>query len=168
MLNYSILYGDEQINFKIPEGFKITSVTPKFTSFVKSVEDTTKDALLHPINCRTLSELTKGKSSACVVVTDITRECPDKKLLPPILETIEQEVNRKNITILIATGMHREMTYDEKIIKYGKSIVDSYKIIDHNGKDEKNLVSLGTTKNGTPIVISKIAYESELLISSCA
>ena len=61
--------------------------------------------------------------------------------------------------------MHREMTYDEKVEKYGKKIVEKYNILYHDGKDEKNLISLGTTKNGTPILISKISYESEFLLS---
>jgi nickel-dependent lactate racemase len=55
------------------------------------------------------------------------------------------------------------MSYGEKIEKYGKAIVDNYTIVDHNAKDE--LISLGTTKNGTPIKISKIAAASDFLIS---
>lgn len=165
-MRYSIPYGKEKISFKIPRGFNITTAIPKIRSKVKEIEIATRNALLHPVNSKPLSELTKGKSSACIVVTDITRECPDKELLPPILEIIEQEVNRKDITILVACGMHRQMTYEEKVEKYGKNIVDNYNIIDHDGKNEKNLVYLGTTKNGTPIKISKFAYDSELLLST--
>lgn len=166
MLNYSIPYGKEKIDFNIPDEFKITVVTPKLRSPVNDIEAKTRNALQHPINSRTLLELAKGKNSACIVVTDITRDCPEKQILPTILETIEHEIDRKKITILVACGMHREMTYEEKVEKYGKHIVDSYRIIDHNGKDQKNLVSMGVTKNGTPIRLSKIACDSELLVST--
>jgi lactate racemase len=120
---------------------------------------------LHPISSEPLNELVKGKNSVCIVVTDITRECPDNELLIPVLEILESELSKKNITILIANGMHRKMTYLEKVAKYGKNVVDNYKIIDHDSKNEKYLINLGKTKNETPIIISRIAFESELLIS---
>ncbi|MFQ6025847.1 MAG: nickel-dependent lactate racemase, partial [Nitrosopumilaceae archaeon] len=162
---YSVPYGKGEIHFEIPEDFKVTVAEPNARSSVKNVNAATREALLHPINSRKLSETAKGKDTACIVVTDITRSCPDKELLPPILEQIEKEVNRKDITILIAAGMHRDMTFDEKVEKYGKGIVDNYRIIDHNGEEEKNLVDLGITGNGVPIKISRIAFESELLVS---
>lgn len=163
---YSVPYGKGEIYFEIPEGFKVAIAEPNPTSSVKNINSTTRETLLRPINSRKLSDTAKGKNTACIVVTDITRACPDKELLPPILEQIEKEINRKDITILIAAGMHREMTYDEKVEKYGKDIVDNYRIIDHNGEEEKNLVYLGITRNGVPIKISKIALESELLVST--
>jgi nickel-dependent lactate racemase len=57
------------------------------------------------------------------------------------------------------------MTVDEKVSKYGKKIVENYMIIDHDSRDEKKLVNLGTTKHGTKIHVSRLAFESELLIS---
>ena len=57
------------------------------------------------------------------------------------------------------------MTVEEKVSKYGKKIVENYMIIDHDSRDEKKLVNLGTTKNGAKIHVSKLAFESELLIS---
>ena len=61
--------------------------------------------------------------------------------------------------------MHKAMSYDEKVEKYGKKISDTYRIIDHNATDENALISLGVTKNGTPIKISKIVMESDFVIS---
>ena len=162
---YSISYGKGKINFKIPEGFSIDSVIPKYTSPIISLYEKTLESILHPINSSPLPELVKGKKSVCIVVTDITRECPDKDLLIPILEVVEKEVKKENITILIAAGMHKNMSYDKKVEKYGKTITDNYRIIDHNGKDDNNLISLGSTKNGTPVKVSQIALEADFLIS---
>ena len=152
------------MNFKIPIGFSIHHAVPRQTSSLIDVYEKTLDAISHPINSESLQDLVRGKNSVCIVVTDITRECPDKEILIPVLEVVEKHVNRENITILIASGMHKSMSYDEKVEKYGKKITDNYKIIDHDG-NSGNLVSLGTTKNGTPIKISKIAIESDFLIS---
>lgn len=164
-MSCTIPYGKKQINFKIPIGIKIDTVIPNQTTSVSSIYKRTLDSILSPINSPPLLELVKGKKSICIVVTDITRECPDKELLIPILEVIEKEIKRENVTILIASGMHKNMSPEEKVEKYGKNIFDNYRVIDHNAKDENNLISLGNTKNGTPVKISKIVKESDFVIS---
>jgi nickel-dependent lactate racemase len=160
---YSIPFGKNKIKFKVPDGFSIQFAAPKQTSSIIDVYKKTLEAISNPINSKPLEDLVQGKNSVCLVVTDITRECPDKELLIPILEVIEKHVKRENITILIASGMHKSMSYDEKVEKYGKIITDNYKIIDHDVKD--NHIFLGTTKNGTPIKISQIAIKSDFLMS---
>lgn len=164
-MTYSISYGKRKINFKIPEGFSLDSIIQKHSSPVNSLYEKTLESISHPINSSPLSELVKGKKSICIVVTDITRECPDREVLVPILEVVEKEVKKENISILIAAGMHKNMSYDEKVEKYGKNIVDNYRTIDHNGKNNESLISLGITKNGTPVKVSKLALEADFLIS---
>jgi len=164
-MSYTISYGKEQIIFKIPAGIKIDSVIPKQTTTITSIYKKTLEAIKSPVNSLPLLKLIEEKKSVCIVVTDITRVCPDKELLVPILEVIEKEIKRENITILIASGMHKQMSYVEKVEKYGKEILDNYRVIDHNAKDENSLISLGNTKNGTPIKISKILKESDFVIS---
>jgi nickel-dependent lactate racemase len=162
-LNYSIPFGKKKINFKIPIGSSIHYAIPKQTLPLADIYEKTLKAISHPLNSKPLQDLVQEKKSVCIVVTDITRDCPDKELLIPILDVIENHVKRKNITILIASGMHKSMSYDEKVKKYGKKIIDNYKIIDHNAKND--LIFLGTTKYGTPIKISKAAIKSDFLIS---
>src|SRR4051794_8320802 len=66
------------------------------------------DAIANPIGSQPLSELAKGKKSACILVCDITRPVPNKLILPPLLRTLEAAgIPRTNITILVATGLHR-------------------------------------------------------------
>ena len=164
-MSYSVSYGKEKITFNIPENFSLNIVETKFVSPVKDVYEKTRHSIMHPINSPSLSNLVKDKNSVCIVVTDITRNCPDKDLLIPILEILEKEIKKENITILIASGMHKKMNYDEKVEKYGKSICDKYKIIDHDATDDSVLVSIGKIKDGNPVKISKFALESDFLIS---
>jgi lactate racemase len=164
-MSYSIAYGKGQINFKVPSNIQIDCVTPKHTKPITSIYKKTLESISSPINSPPLLELVSGKKSVCIVVTDNTRECPDKELLVPILDVIEKKIKRENITILIASGMHKKMSYQEKVEKYGKKISEAYRVIDHNAKDENSLISLGNTKNGTPIKISKIVKESDFVIS---
>ena len=55
-----------------------------------------------------LAELARGRRNACVVICDVTRPVPNAVLLPPILETLEAAgIPRREILILVATGLHR-------------------------------------------------------------
>ena len=164
-MSYYVSYGKEKIYFNIPENFSIDIVKTRPIDNVKDIIEKTRHSLLNPINSESLSNLIKGKNSACIVVTDITRKCPDKELLIPILETLEKEIKKENITILIASGMHKKMSNEEKKEKYGEAIFENYRIIDHDAIDESTLISLGKIKNGNTVKLSKFALESDFLIS---
>lgn len=165
MTSFKIPYGKEEISFDIPSGFNVTVAKSNPVSSLGNVSDLVKNSLLNPINSKPLSELIHDGDSVCIIVTDITRACPDKEILPPLVEQILEKTDPKNLTLLIASGLHREMSNEEKIEKYGEKIVKTFRIISHDARNEKELISLGTTKNGTPIKISKTAYDSDFLIS---
>src|SRR6516162_8059555 len=66
------------------------------------------DALANPIASRPLAEVARGRKNACVLVCDITRPVPNRLILPHLLRTIEgQGIARRDILILVATGLHR-------------------------------------------------------------
>jgi len=65
---------------------------------------------------------------------------------------------------LIATGTHRDMTPEEYNFVFGKhyeSLKD--RIISHDAK-KSECVSLGKSKNGTPMEVNKIAVEADRLV----
>ncbi|MEZ5362094.1 MAG: lactate racemase domain-containing protein [Bryobacterales bacterium] len=67
--------------------------------------------MAHPIGCAGLEELARSKRSAAISVCDITRPAPNKLVLPIVTAALEAGgIQPENITILIATGLHREAT----------------------------------------------------------
>jgi len=111
---------------------------------------------------------TNKLNSDCKVVIvsdDYTRPTPTKKILPGLLNFLANKgVKKEKIDILIGAGVHREMTKQEKVEKFGKEICDNYKIYHHNALEESNLCYLGETKTKIPIYINKIAVEADFLI----
>ena len=159
MITFKIPYGKKKITFEIPSESNVTLVKTKSNQIITDIAEATKHTLTHPINSKRLSEILEIDNTVCVIVTDITRNCPDREILPPLIEEIKTKIKPSNLKLLIASGMHRQMSYAEKAEKYGEKIINNYQIFDHDAKDDKNLVSLGTTKNGTPIKISKSQLE---------
>jgi len=124
-------------------------------------------ALRNPIGSKPLSEIARGKKSACILICDITRPVPNQRLLPPILRTIEAAgVPRDAITILIATGLHRPNEGEELVELVGEEIARSYRCVNHFGKDRDSHDFLGTTPKGVPVWIDKRYLQAELKITT--
>lgn len=130
-------------------------------------EGALRNALAKPIGSKPLSELAKGKKSACIVICDITRPVPNKLILPPLLKTLEEAgIPRKEICILNATGLHRPNEGAELIEMVGEEIVKNYRIENHFGKRLDEHTYLGTTPNGVPAWIDSRYIDAELKITT--
>src|SRR5262245_20595451 len=124
-------------------------------------------ALKNPTGSRPLSEIAKGKKTACVVVCDITRPVPNSLLLPPIFRTIEAAgVPRTGITILVATGLHRPNEGAELVELVGEEVAKNYRCENHHGKVKEEHDYLGTTPNGVPAWIDRRYTQAELKITT--
>jgi nickel-dependent lactate racemase len=124
-------------------------------------------ALAAPIGTPPLAELARGRRSACIVISDITRPVPNRLLLPPILATLEQSgIPRDAITILIATGTHRPNEGEELVAMVGEGIVRDYRIINHVARDPDSHRFLGTAPHGTPIHVDRAFLDADLKISA--
>ena len=97
-----------------------------------------EEAFLKPISSPTLEEIVRrkgkppGEMSVAIGVSDITRPVPYKGesgILPPLLRRLESSgIKRENIKIIVATGMHRASTPEEKVEMYGEEVADQYRI----------------------------------------
>jgi nickel-dependent lactate racemase len=121
--------------------------------------------LEQPINSPGLKDLIKKVQKILIVVDDYTRTTPTNLILPILMEKLLLAgISRKEIKLLIAYGTHRKMSHEEKKKKYGKDIVNKYEILDHNWRDDKILVKLDTTKQGTEIWINKEVLKADFVI----
>jgi nickel-dependent lactate racemase len=110
--------------------------------------------------------LAAGKRTAAIAVCDITRPAPNRLTLPPVLQRLEQVgIPREGITILIATGLHREATDAEIQTIVGAQIAANYRVVNHDARDLGSHQWLGTTKRGTPVYVDKRFVEADLHIT---
>jgi len=84
-----------------------------------------EEAFLNPISSPPLEEIIRKKGkppeqmTVAIAVSDITRPVPYKGeggILLPLLGRLESSgIKKENIKIIVATGMHRASTPDEKV-----------------------------------------------------
>ena len=159
-----IPYGKTGMTVEIPEDRVIRSRIDELSSDRPGIE-LVREAMEAPIGSPRLRELAKGKKTACLIVSDHTRPVPSRDIVPLMLKEMREGNPDIDITILVATGLHRESSLQELTAKLGEDIVKSEKIVVHDGHIPENNVEIGVLPSGSHLVIDKIAYEAELLVS---
>lgn len=131
----------------------------------KSQEQLVLDALEHPVGSPRLRTLAEGKRKIVIVTSDHTRAVPSKITLPLLLKEIRSGNPDADITILIATGLHRPTTEEEQRRMFGDEIVDHEKIAINNAFDPEQFVELCVLPYGAVFQVNRLAAECDLLVT---
>ncbi|MBM3237559.1 nickel-dependent lactate racemase [Candidatus Poribacteria bacterium] len=160
-------YGKGEVQVNIPDSNLVAVLELRPVTPIDSPQEAIFQALQEPIGSVPLAQLATGKKSACVVISDITRPVPNKLILPPILKILEENgIQRENIVILIATGIHRPNEGKELEEMVGLEIMQNYKIVNHFSGELNTHKYLGLTKKGTPVYVDKTYLEADLKITT--
>ena len=122
-------------------------------------------AMEAPMGSPKLEELAKTAEDAVIIISDHTRPVPSRLILPPMLEALRRGNPGIRITLLVATGCHRETTEAELRAKLGDEIYERENVIVHDCDDEANLVTLGILPSGATLRINRMAAEAGLLLA---
>ena len=99
----------------------------------------------------------------CIVVSDATRPVPSKLILEALTNRLNGlGVADENITVLVATGLHRRSTKEDHKIILGPSLYNRLRIIDHDSKDRESLKKCIESKD--TYFINKFYCNSDLKI----
>ena len=124
-------------------------------------------ALDAPIGSPPLEELARGAQRVVILADDLTRPTPQSKILPPLLDRLNAAgVPDGSVLVIIALGTHRYMAEDEIARRFGPEVCRRVPIVNHDWRDPDTFVDLGTTENGTPVKVNRLACEADLLIGT--
>lgn len=159
-------FGKSGIEVSVPDTFKSQVLHSRSAAGIDNPAPALDAALDHPIGSASLSELARGKKSAAISVCDITRPAPNAVTLPPLLRRLhEAGIPVDGITILIATGLHREATPEEVTAILGPAIASTYRVVSHQARDLAQHRLLGSTRRGTPVYIDERFLAADLHIT---
>jgi nickel-dependent lactate racemase len=160
-------YGRDGLDVELPDDRVVRSLSYKQADPLTDPEAELHSLLLQPNGTPSLAELAAGRSSACIVICDITRPVPNALILKPLLATLEQSgIARDRITILVATGLHRPNEGDELVEIVGQEIAREYRIENHHGQSLDEHTFLGTSPRGVPVWIDTRYVEADLKITT--
>ena len=162
-MRLDLAFGRTGLTTTLPEGYRYRLLEARSAKPLPDSAAAIETALDAPIGSKPLLDLARGKSSAAISVCDITRPAPNPQTLPPMLRRLEAAgIARDSITILIATGLHREATSAEIREIVGEQVAGCYRIVNHHARELSEHRSLGTTASGTPVYIDERFVSADL------
>ena len=158
-----LTYGREGLSVELPDYVEV--LRPKFNPGVPDEVNSIINALRDPIGSLPLSKLVKTGDRVVIVHTDITRATPNHRILPILIDELENSgIIKDDILLLNGLGTHRFQTDSELRSLLGDEIVDNYRCIQHDCNDDNVLVSLGDTSLGHPVRINRHYLEADIRI----
>jgi len=129
-------------------------------------DDDLLDAIDNPIDSPQLEQLVQASSHVAIIVDDATRPTPTKRILPLILGKLKSiGVPDQQISITIATGLHRKTTAQEKSAILSDDVMSSFNIEDNDARDPDVTAYAGTTASGKEIYLNKRILGADIVIT---
>ena len=159
-----VLYGKGRLEAEIPDKNLLGVLSPKQIKAENEAE-IIRTALENPIGTKRLRELSRDVKSIVIISSDNTRPMPSRRTLPLLLNELAQPAESYDITMLIATGLHRPMTESEIEERFGREIMSKCRIVNHVAADDEMLEYCGDLDCGRPLYLNRLALEADLLIA---
>jgi len=169
MKDLALAYGHGELPISLAADAVATVISKAPQPRLADPVDAVRTALAHPVDAPSLAELAAGRSSACILVCDITRPVPNHLFLRQMIETmVDGGVPLDQITVLVATGLHRPNVGAELVELIGDPwVLEHVRVENHRARDDTQSTDLGrTATRGTPVRINRWFVDADLRIAT--
>ncbi|MFW9863861.1 MAG: nickel-dependent lactate racemase [Candidatus Thorarchaeota archaeon] len=164
-MKVDLSYGESKIEFDIPDENLAGMIIPRQVAASSDFEAELARVLANPHGPH-LEELVRSRN-VCVLVEDHTRESPHRELVSAVVPLL---TDANNVQFIITTGSH-EVNHPANL-----EIVDMIQRVARDGGLSKfdvhihdcqseDVVDLGVTSRGTPIVVNALATKHDIYVS---
>lgn len=161
-----IPYDQGAVELHVAEKNLSSVITARTDSYHPPLAETdlVRSALEHPIGTPRLAQLAQGKKKITIVTSDHTRAVPSRITLPLLLEELRRGSPQAEITIFIATGLHRPTTEAEQRHMFGDQIVDRERIVVNRAFQQEDFEFVGPLPSGAELWVNKEVLHCDLLL----
>jgi len=160
-----LAYGRQGLWIDLPDDAPVTVIEPQPVAGLPDEAAAIRAALRAPIASPPLWKLVRPHDTVAVVFSDLTRPMPNNRVLPVLLDELEQAgVSARQIVLINALGTHRAQTEAELKQMLGEEIVRRYRIVQHNAWDDANLVPVTTNHVGRQVRVNRAYMEASVRI----
>jgi lactate racemase len=153
--------GNKDLPLTFPQNWKVMVAGMADAPDVTQAE--IRKAFANPIGQERIRKLAEGKKTAAIAVDDLTRPTQAHRFLPFIVEELNRGgIQDEGIKIIMAIGSHRPLMKADQEKKLGKKMANRFPVFNHHPYE--NLVNVGTTSRGTPVIINRHFVEADLKI----
>lgn len=165
MTAVSIPFGGQTVSFEIPAENLAEVLSPKPSRPIEDLDGAIRSALDRPIGQEPIERWVKPTDRVLIVSDDNTRLTPVNRMIPPLLERLNQAgIPDRYIGCIMALGTHRYMSEAEMVDRVGADVYGRIRVFNHRWRDPETLVDLGISSFGTPMVVNREVAEADVVI----
>lgn len=163
---FRIPYAGSEKSFKLDEELLLYHIEHSLPArpTLKEEEAKIREAIENPVGTKKLFELLKPGDKVVLLTDDWTRNTPVHKIAPIVLgEVLEAGVKEEDVKVIVAKGKHAKLNEEQLRKKLGAEIFDRFTVENHD--PDRNLIHIGTSKMGTPVMINRNFMEADRKIA---
>jgi len=158
-------YGKSFLELDVPEVNLASVVESRFVKAAEDPEGEIVRALNNPIGSSRAEDLVKREDMVALIVSDITRPAPNQLMVPPLIEALRKVgLKGENLEIIVANGLHRSPSGREMEELLGRRVLEEVAVVNHNARDDEQLVETGRTSFGTLVTLNRRVVEADSVI----
>jgi nickel-dependent lactate racemase len=156
-----LAYGRHGTSVEVPDSSDV--ILPVDAPALADEDAAIRAALHAPVAGVPLRALADGARRVAVVFPDLTRPMPNRTVLPPLLDELARAgVPDERVTLLCATGTHRQATAAEMTELIGPELVARYRVVDHDARSDAH-VAVGDV-DGVAVLLQREYVEADVRI----
>jgi nickel-dependent lactate racemase len=156
-----LAYGRHGTSVEVPDSSEV--ILPVDEPALADEDAAIRAALHAPVAGAPLRALAEGAQRVVVVFPDLTRPMPNRTVLPPLLDELARAgVPDDRVTLLCATGTHRQATATEMAELIGAELVARFRVVDHDAQSDEH-VPVGEV-DGVPVLLQREYVEADLRV----
>lgn len=161
-MNVSLPYGTGSIDIEVPDGS--TVIEPVHVTGLPDERAAALRSFRHPIGAPPLREAVRAGARVAIVISDVTRPLPSRRILPWVLEELGH-VPRGNITVIVGCGTHRACTAAELEELAGEEVYRTVRCVNHDAFDPAGLAVAGLLRDGTEVLLNRSYVEADTRVT---
>lgn len=172
-MKIEVPYLERFLPLEIPDAARPVVAEPNEIETEGLPAELVRRALERPLDARggsgkSLEAFLEGARTVLVIVNDATRPTPTAAMLDALVPAFAGKgIGVDGLTLLVATGAHRGPTEAEyRQILGGHYDALRGRCAAHDSRKDADLVDLGKTRNGTPIVLNRKLFEWDRIVAT--
>ena len=168
-MQVDINYAKGNLTLNLDDRYNVTVIAKNPMPVLADPKAAIIEAINNPVGGGVLDDLAGPGKTACILICDITRPVPNGLFLPILIKRLmDQGVTASDITVLVATGLHRPNEGAELDELVGSEwVMKTVNVVNHFARDDAAHTDLGKTETrGTSVLIDSRFVDADIKIAT--
>ena len=168
-MQIDINYAKGNLSLDLDDRYDVTVIAKNPMPVLADPKAAIIEAINNPVGGGVLDDLAGPGKTACILICDITRPVPNGLFLPILIQRLmDQGVAASDITVMVATGLHRPNEGAELEELVGSEwVMKTVNVVNHFARDDAAHTDLGKTETrGTSVLIDSRFVDADIKIAS--